>query len=702
MRLACVFAGTRAWCRKLLADIVRQSDDRCLFLSDDDWAISGLRNLKANQPNVILGTELDCLVIDCMEGLEPDMIGAASGAVVGGGVMIFLRPPWDGHPTGAKLARRLCTNETSITDVGQRYSARFWTRLSACTNSLVWDETRGEIAALSLPKLVGEPWSNQGADEIKPARTADQAGAIEQIIKALNGRKNRPLVLTSDRGRGKTAALGIALGQSLGDLPKNGIVISPTRRSINPLIQQILDQFDGVRVDDSTLRIGASILNLLTPADCAKTLPKADFAIVDEAAALPVDLLKSVLRSYNRTVFSTTLHGYEGTGRGFSIRFADHLDVHSPNWRQHQLKQPIRWSENDPLEDTLLDALGLSQSPVSADIVGWTSKDFECVRLDPADVHFESGIDAAFRLLVDAHYRTTPMDLARLYDAPDTHVWMLTLAGEMIGVAVTSAEGGLTPELALDISRSRRRLRGHLVPQTLAAHSGFDKAPLEHFWRVVRIAVDARYRRRGAGRFLLNSIAAAARSSDIAYLGTSFGVTAELVRFWSDCGFEPVRLGTHRGRASGLFSMICIKSIALEPKSLWFKSALKRFNMGLPVMFHGPLSSLECDVVLALLRQTDKDHQLTPYEWSEIGAFARGERAYEVVYDLLYKFAFILIKDPSSHHEATEDRGRVWVEAILKGTQPQPDRPFFGLRSRAELVDRLITDTQFILAQRNE
>ncbi|MEE2757894.1 MAG: GNAT family N-acetyltransferase [Myxococcota bacterium] len=697
MRVACILAGSRSWCHELVVDVISKLNGRCLLLSDHDWTIPDLPNLKANQPSVVLGTEVDCLVIDCMEGLDPDLIGAASGTVVGGGVMIFLRPAWANHRTGPKLARRLTTDEKAIARVGQRYTTRFWTRLAACSNALVWDEMMGEVAELNLPDLSEQSWSNECPSEIKPARTPDQASAIEKIVKALDGRKNRPLVLSSDRGRGKTAALGLAVAQSIQTRRKTGVVISPTRRSINPLVQQILDQCDGSKVEENTLCFGDSVLTLLTPAECAKSLPKADFAIVDEAAALPVEILKSVLECYNRTVFSTTEHGYEGTGRGFSIRFTEHLDANRPNWRKCELRQPIRWSEHDPLETALLDALGLSRSQTKTHTKTSMSTDFKCVRLDPLDKTFDTRIDAIFKLLIDAHYRTTPMDLARLYDSPETHIWTLELAGQLIGVVVMSAEGGLSPELASDITRGRRRLRGHLVPQTLANHCGFEHAPLDTFWRIVRIAIDAPHRRRGAGRYLLNRVAAAAHASGIDYLGTSFGVTAELVEFWSTCGFEPVRLGTNRGRSSGLFSMICVKAITAKSESNWHRDAIERFNAGLPSMLIGPLHSLEASVVLALLRRIKIKPELTPYEWSEIEAFGRGERVYEAVYDLLHKFAFLVIESTCRPDETPSARGRVWVEAVLKGKQPRFDVSHRGARSRSELVDTLISDTKFIL-----
>ena len=81
------------------------------------------------------------------------------------------------------------------------------------------------------------------------------------------------------------------------------------------------------------------------PDDLLQTLPEGDVLLVDEAAAIPVPLLLQMLEHYPRCVFSTTLHGYEGSGRGFALRFQKQLDVRAPGWHAIRLHQPIRWAE---------------------------------------------------------------------------------------------------------------------------------------------------------------------------------------------------------------------------------------------------------------------------------------------------------------------------------------------------------------------
>ena len=72
-----------------------------------------------------------------------------------------------------------------------------------------------------------------------------------------------------------------------------------------------------------------------------------DLVVVDEAASLPVFMLTRILDKGVPIVFSTTLHGYEGAGMGFSIMFRKELKRRYQDWLEIELAQPVRWSSAD-------------------------------------------------------------------------------------------------------------------------------------------------------------------------------------------------------------------------------------------------------------------------------------------------------------------------------------------------------------------
>lgn len=94
------------------------------------------------------------------------------------------------------------------------------------------------------------------------------------------------------------------------------------------------------------------------------------------------------------------------------------------------------------------------------------------------------------------------------------------------------------------------------MAQSLAAHGGSPLAATLKGRRVSRIAVHPHRQREGIGQRLIRS------ASGEDYLSVSFGYTDELWRFWRQCGFVLVRMGSHREASSG-----CYTAMALLPLS---------------------------------------------------------------------------------------------------------------------------------------
>ncbi len=182
--------------------------------------------------------------------------------------------------------------------------------------------------------------------------------------------------------------------------------------------------------------------------------------IVDEAAAFPVSRLEAFLEA-DRIAFATTTHGYEG-GPRFSVRFRDRLADSDHEVVDRTLVEPIRYAAGDPLEVWGFRALLLDARPPVAPLVADAQPEtVEYCRLEPDELLAdESLLREAFGLLVLAHYRTEPNDLARLLDAPNLETRALVHDGHVASVALLAREGGLSAETRNDVRR-RTRTREH-------------------------------------------------------------------------------------------------------------------------------------------------------------------------------------------------------------------------------------------------
>ncbi|STQ10133.1 tRNA(Met) cytidine acetyltransferase TmcA [Enterobacter cloacae] len=79
----------------------------------------------------------------------------------------------------------------------------------------------------------------------------------------------------------------------------------------------------------------------------------ADWLIVDEAAAIPGPVLEKLVARFPRVLLTTTVQGYEGTGRGFLLKFCAQFSA----LQRYTLSTPVRWAAGCPLERVVASAL---------------------------------------------------------------------------------------------------------------------------------------------------------------------------------------------------------------------------------------------------------------------------------------------------------------------------------------------------------
>ncbi|PCJ29087.1 MAG: hypothetical protein COA99_19860 [Moraxellaceae bacterium] len=409
--------------------------------------------------------------------------------------------------------------------------------------------------------------------------TNDQIPVIDAVRRVTTGHRRRPLVLTADRGRGKSAAIGMALGMMLRDdnlstgSPETifqFLVTAPSLLSVERLFAHCADTL-GVAMDEPGILHwqGASVRYCL-PEQVMDQKNTAMVLIVDEAAAIGTPLLNLWLDAFPRIVFATTIHGYEGSGQGFAIRFQETLKKNTPQYKHLSLSVPIRWGKGDVVELFLNDAFLLAVDNLAVEDDGPEESDHHSAESfieSPVVIQHiertllieqESILRALFGLLVSAHYKTTPGDLRNLLDGPNLEVFVARCDGQIVGALLLAREGALDTELSEAIWQGRRRPRGHVVPQTLAVQCGYKDGLTQKSARIIRVAVTPSMQRDGIGQQLVEGAREFAQRQGFDWLGSSFGATLPLINFWRRCGLRPVRVGIALNAASASYSVLML------------------------------------------------------------------------------------------------------------------------------------------------
>ena len=630
-----------------------------------------------------LGREVSMIIWDGWHGNPPDAFAALSGALTAGGLLFWLMPSlaeWhrfadpdyprtgldhgEEHPFAARMAEILADHEAVI-------------RISPGS------------ATPPLPAIPALPEKS-----FRIGTTRDQEQLIRRLVRFGLGRRRRPLVVTADRGRGKTAALGMAAAELLEKGRQEIVVTAPSQQNVDTLFRHareaLVDQLDEVSAGTLTIRSGGR-LRFVPVRRLLASRPEAEVVLVDEAAAIPAPLLKSVLLGWPRVAFSTTVHGYEGAGRGFAIRFRQVLEQSTPHWQSVPLTEPIRWANNDPLE-ALVSQLFLlaADSGGSARKTEPTGGQLVIEPWQPATAGDEALLNA-FGLLVDAHYRTSPTDLRQWLDDPAARSWRARIGDRTVGVLWCAHEGGLSPELADQVSLGTRRIRGHLLPQSLASHSGYPKAAVLSGLRVVRIAVSDDARRLGIGHSLVEAARTYTVEQGVDYLGTSFGGSADLLAFWQSCGLHVVRVGLQQEASSGEYPLQMITGVSqagLELEGRIRNRLACHWLTLVPDNWHG----LEPEMLAEITADLPSGPAPDADDLRDLRNFANGHRGFQVMVPVLRKLSqapgiVAWLRD--------QDVLTLWCRRVLQGrpwSSLQAEKLCLGQREGEDHLRQLVRD----------
>ena len=493
-----------------------------------------------------LGLETELLVWDLLDEVRPDALAATSGALAGGGILIT-------------LARN---------ELRKLASERRWYQIlreSETTLVLSQDNFDKELSVLPS-KSQAEAFSAPEMGSRKQALqlNEEQQNCIEQIENLVSGHRHRPLVIRADRGRGKSTLLGVAAAQLINQNNAITIVLATNQSASIKVLEWHFRQNLQNAEHENRLKV--------MPCDAIlNDHPECSLLLIDEAASVPLPVLEALLRQFSRVVMASTLHGYEGSGRGFDLKLQQILERCDQQGKVIALDTPVRWAPHCPLEQTINHAFILKTSfspeekisPVSEPILKW---------LRPATLACdEVMLKEIFSLLVLAHYQTRPSDLAMLMDNPALHIAILQAQGGIVAAALCIDEHmpeASDTKLAEDIISGKRRLIGRLLPQALATFYG-DTQWLEHrMLRVMRIVVHPHQQNRGLGSLLLNEVEKYAMDNEFDACSVSFGADERLISFWQRAGYRCMRLSYKADASSGVRSSMLVKPLSKPIKGL--------------------------------------------------------------------------------------------------------------------------------------
>jgi tRNA(Met) cytidine acetyltransferase len=600
---------------------------RILSVSPAPTELHSQENLITITPgevNQYLGQEFDCIFFDARTDFDVNAFTAITGTLVGGGELVL--------NLSLQLANQLKHSKTVYQEnqLTSPLLIRFVQKIQSSSDRHLRQATT----------IVNADWH------------AEQQQVIDKIKRCALGHAKRPLVITANRGRGKSACLGIAAADLLTQNNKQIIITAPRKANLKIFYQhailQSLNQPKTKSTHDNSSNITDSIV-FMAPDELLINKPEACLLIVDEAGAIPVQMLEKMVIHYNRVVFSTTVDGYEGNGRGFDIRFKSTLAKNFPQWRTTTLKQPMRWPINDPLEIALNDAFLLSceterqlvPSPAKLDGVEFQSIKFQSI-VKSKLYQDESLLRQVYCLLVDAHYQTRPSDLHRILFDQSLRVFVALYQKQVIATALVSIEGNLSGDQCQAVEQGKMRLPGHLLPQSLMAYQGDVRAGEFNFWRVMRIAVKPEYQRNKVACRLIIHIEKQAVNASVDILGASYSLTPDIVQFWYQSGFKCSRLALRKDSSTGSYpgEFMKLTSSAKAAAITSFKTALSRFEDAFYYSMTASYSAIEPAILLCII-QNQFDQQVNqPSEEiiADILRYTEKARSFEMVEWQLHQF----------------------------------------------------------------
>ncbi|TYH38446.1 hypothetical protein ES332_D12G110300v1 [Gossypium tomentosum] len=519
----------------------------------------------------ILGNTFGMCILQDFEALTPNLLARTIETVQGGGLIILL----------LRSLSSLTSLYTMVMDVHERYrteshseaagrfNERFLLSLASCKACVVMDDELNILPISShiksiTPVPVNEDPEGLSESErdlknlkqelsedfpvgplIKKCCTLDQGKAVVTFLDAILDKNLRSTVaLLAARGRGKSAALGLAVAGAIAAGYSNIYVTAPSPENLKTLFEFVCKGFDAIEYKEhidydvvksvnpefkkATVRINIykqhrQTIQYIQPHEHEK-LSQVELLVVDEAAAIPLPVVKSLLGPY-LVFLSSTVNGYEGTGRSLSLKLLQQLEEQSQLskgvegslsgrvFKKIELSESIRYASADPIECWLnaLLCLDVTNSVASISRLPPPSEcDLYYVDRDTLfSYHKDSELflQRMMALYVSSHYKNSPNDLQLMADAPAHHLFVLlgpvdeskNQLPDILCVIQVSLEGQISRKSAIKSLSVGYQPHGDQIPWKFCEQFRDPDFPSLSGARIVRIATHPSAMRLGYG-----------------------------------------------------------------------------------------------------------------------------------------------------------------------------------------------------------
>ncbi|ODV92384.1 hypothetical protein CANCADRAFT_971 [Tortispora caseinolytica NRRL Y-17796] len=549
---------------------VNQEDPFELFLT-----VQNIRYVYYKETDKILGNTYGMCILQDFEAMTPNILARTIETVEGGGLIVLMLRSMNSLKQLYSLSMDVHSRYRTEAhgDIVGRFNERFILSLGNNPNCLVVDDELNVLPISGARNVKALPYAepvtkvSEELQDLKEklkdtqpvgsivsvAKTLDQANAVLTFVEAITEKTLRATVsLTAARGRGKSAAMGLAIAAAVAHGYSNIFITSPSPENLKTLFQFVFKGFDALgyqeHLDYDILQSNHAAFNkaivrvnitkshrqtiqYIQPSD-AHVLGQAELLVIDEAAAIPLPIVQKLLGNY-LIFMASTINGYEGTGRSLSLKLLQQLrqqsagrsssdstsSVSARSLREITLEEPIRYAPGDPVEKWLNDLLCLDVATPTKGLraIAQPTKyphpdDCQLFYINRDTLFSYHAVSEAFlrkmmTLYVSSHYKNTPNDLQLMSDAPAHQLYALIppvdegsgKLPEPLCVIQIALEGKISKKSVMSALSKGQRGGGDLIPWLVSQQFQDSEFATLSGARIVRIATHPDYMNMGYG-----------------------------------------------------------------------------------------------------------------------------------------------------------------------------------------------------------